>query len=208
MTAGPAIRTVAPAALPVSVNELKAQLNLEGINGDSEDAYLAGLIRVAAEEAENYTGLSLITSTWTQTFSAWPTTKLPDLKLWRRPLQAVTSIEYRDAGGSPAGLLATVSPSVYRVSGIGADIVPGYVRLDNGQAWPTALDIAEAVIVTYTAGFGADHNSVPESIRHAVLLIAATRYAYREDVVMGTTIAELPMASKSMLRYWRPLAVA
>jgi hypothetical protein len=49
---------------------------------------------------------------------------------------------------------------------------------------------------------------VPELIRHAILMAAGTFHGFREDVVMGSTVAELPFASKALLRDWRPLAVA
>lgn len=207
MTYGDAIRTVPPAALAVSLAELKAHLRLEGIDG--EDAYLAGLVRVATDYVEQYTGLGLITQTWAQTFAQFPGTTYPTfLSLYRRPLQAVVSVDYLDSASSPAAA-TTLSAAGYTVAGVGADKAPGgSIHLASGAAWPVIISVPEAVTVTYTVGYGDDHNAVPELIRHAIMMAAGTFYAFREDVVMGSTIADLPIASKALLRDWRPPAVA
>lgn len=203
---GEPIRTVAPTALAVSLAELSAHLRLDGIDG--QEAYLAGLVRVSTEHVEQYTGLGLITQTWTQTFSAWPTSKQPGLTLWRRPLQDVASVEFLASEGSPSGLSSVLDPSVYRVIGVGGAKVAGNVRLATGATWPVLYDDPEAITVTYRVGFGDDHNAVPELIRHAIMQFASTLYGVREDVAMGSTVAELPFASKALLRDWRPLAIA
>jgi len=204
MIIGDPIRTVAPTALPVSLSEFKAH---ERILSDEEDAYLAGLLRVATEYAEQYTGLSLITSTWTQTFSAFaetnPTRNAP-LILRRRPLQAVLSVEYL----ADTTTSATLDPTSYRVLRIGSDMTPGAIALVYGGSWPTTFTDDEAITVTYRAGFGDDHNAVPEMIRHAIQMAAGTWYGFREDVIMGSTLAELPSTSRALLREWRPLGVA
>jgi uncharacterized phiE125 gp8 family phage protein len=148
---GDPIRTVPPAALPISLAELKAHTRLEGINGDSEDAYLAGLIRVATEYVEGYTGLGLITQTFTQAFQEFPGTSYPTfLRLFRRPLQAVVSVDYLDSAASPAAA-TTLSPASYTVSGIGADKGPGgAIHLASGASWPVIISVPEAVTVTAT----------------------------------------------------------
>lgn len=204
MIYGDPIRTVPPAALPVTLAEFKAQAR---VDTSDEDAIMVAYLRTATEFAEQYTGLSLISSTWTQTFSAWTTTKEPDLVLRRRPLQSVVAVDFMSAVGSPPGD-SVLDPSVYRVIGIGQDKTPARVRLGYLQTWPTVLDDPEAITVTYTAGFGDDHNAVPEVIRHAILMAATTWFEFRGDVIMGSTVAELPMGSKNLLRHWRPLAVA
>jgi uncharacterized phiE125 gp8 family phage protein len=203
MVIGDPIRTVPPAALPLSLAELKAWCRFDL---DEEDAVLAGLIRAATEEVERYTGLALITSTWRQTSSTWPTTAERWI-LRRRPVQTV-SITHMDSSGSPVGTPIDLDPSIYRVLRLGSDTVPAEVSLAYGAVWPVAYTDPEAIAITYVAGYGDDHNAVPELIRQAIAMAAATHFAYREDVIMGSTIAELPFASQNLLRSWRPLAVA
>lgn len=203
MAFGDPIRTVPPAVLPVTLDELKAQARIDGTD---EDDLLLGYLYAAVEMAEHHTGLGLITQTWTQTFSAWPTTKQPELVLRRRPVQSVTQIDFMSDVGSPPGD-SVLDPSVYRVLGIGQDKSPARIRLAYGQTWPVLLDDAEAITVTYEVGFGDAKGSVPELIRHAILMAATTWYSFREDVTAGS-MSELPFASRALLRDWRPLAVA
>lgn len=193
---GDAIRILAPAAMPVSLAELKAQTR---ILSEDEDALMAGYLRAAVEHVEQYTGLGLIEQTWTQAFATFSDPMI----LRRRPLLSVVSVAYLDAAGATQAL----DDAEYSVAGVGADKSPGTVRRASGGTWPTALDVEEAVTVTYQVGFGETHNDVPELIRHAILLTAATWFIYREDL-SSERVSEVPGASKALLRDWRPLAVA
>lgn len=198
---GDAIRIVPPAALPISLAELKAQTR---VNFADEDALMLGYIRAAVEMCENFTGLGFITQTWTQTFSSFPTTSTGALLLRRRPLQEILSVNYLDGAGADTVLGTTI----YRAAGIGADRSPSSIWLSDGSSWPTILpSTLEAVTVTYTVGFGDDHNFVPELIRQAVMMAAATWFNFREDVVQGQSVQELPFNSKVLLLDWRELPV-
>lgn len=195
------IRLVAPAVIPVTLAEVKAQCNY--FESD-QDALLVGYIRSAVEMAEAETSLGLITQTWQQSFRTFPSKATQSLTLYRKPIQAITDISYLDSSGA----VATLGSSIYRVNGIGADRTFGYVQLASGAAWPTAISAAEAITVTYMVGFGDDWNSVPEMIRQAIKVAVATWFNFREEVVMGTTVAELPWSSRALLRYWRSVAIA
>jgi uncharacterized phiE125 gp8 family phage protein len=196
------IRTVPPSALPVTLAELKAQIRY--FNSD-EDAILMAYLRSAVEVCENYTYLGFITQTWQQAFTAFPTATALRMTLKRRPVQEVLSIGYLDV----AGIDQIADPLTYQVAGIGNDHACATVRIGSAQTWPPVYDSSDqAAVVTYRVGFGDDHNAVPEQIRDAILLCAATKFGYREDVVMGTSLSEIPERSKVLLRDWRPLAVA
>jgi uncharacterized phiE125 gp8 family phage protein len=86
MIASSAIRVIAPATMPVALQELKAQVRY--FDSD-EDATLLAFLRSSVEEAENYTGLGLITQTWKQSWSAFPTLPSTSLKLQRYMRQAI-----------------------------------------------------------------------------------------------------------------------
>lgn len=195
------VRTVPPASLPVSLPEFKAHAR---VTESDEDAVMTSQLRAAVQACEEYTGLGLITQTWVQTWPAFPATGQPSLRLGRRPVQAVLGVQYLDEGLATQ----TLATSVYRVNGIGWDIAPATIGLAVGGAWPTVYGSGDAVTVTYRVGFGDSHTSVPELIRHAIYMTAASFFGFREDVIMGSTVADLPFASKNLLRGWRPLAVA
>jgi uncharacterized phiE125 gp8 family phage protein len=194
------VRIEPPSSLPVTLAELKAQSRY--FNSD-EDAILTTHLMAAIQMCENYTYLGFLTQTWQQSFSAFPATG--SLKLQRRPVQGVLSVSYLDS----AGVEQPADPLTYQVAGIGNDHVCTRVRVGSSQTWPQIYDSTDAgVTVTYRVGFGDDWNAVPEQIRLAILYEASTYLGFRENVVMGTTVTELSFTTKSMLRDWRPLAVA
>lgn len=202
---GEPVRIGAPTALPVSLAELKAHCR---IDLDEDDALLMGYLRAAVEWVESYTGLALISSTWQQTASAFPTASIryPNaaIELSRRPVQAITAIDYLDAGG----VAAVLDPSIYVLAGVGGNRRSARITLGTGQAWPAIYTHSEAVTVTYIAGFGDTHNEVPELIRHALMLLVSTWYDYRGDLEQGPAVNEVPLASKALLAEWRAFGVA
>jgi uncharacterized phiE125 gp8 family phage protein len=198
------IRTVPPVALPVSLAEIKAQCNL---TDNSHDAILMHYVRMATDYVEEVTGLGLITQTWQQSFSAFS----PEMILYRRPLRMVgsplvpaVSINYLDTGS----VYSTLTSSAYLVSLGSAQDFP-IIQLGYGGVWPDTFISSESVTVTYTVGFGPDWNYVPNMIRGAIMMAAASYFAYREDIVMGTSVSDvLPFASRNLLRPWCPVVVS
>jgi uncharacterized phiE125 gp8 family phage protein len=196
------IRVVAPTALPLSLAELRAQCRLTDDDGTDDDPMLLLWLRAAVDYAERYAGIGLITQTWEQRFPIFVNT---GLKLWRRPVQSIVSIEYLDAGGATQ-LLDT---SVYRLSGMNAGLPQPTVQPAYVQAWPDTSWLAdEAVVVRYVVGFGDDHNSVPEPIRQALLLMVSYYWNQRETALVDPQIVEVPFGTHALLDLWRPVALA
>lgn len=188
--AGDPIRVAPPVALPISLVEFKSHVR---VSSTDEDAIMAGYIRSATEQSENYAGLGFISQTFAQTFSSFPTRAEP-LVLGLRPLQSVLQITYLDTAGASQILDA----SAYRVAGVGWDKTPASI-------WPTTTlpgtsTALDAVTVHYLVGFGESYNEVPELIRLAVMQAAATFYSFREDIGEAK---ELPSNSKTFLSFWR-----
>ena len=64
------------------------------------------------------------------------------------------------------------------MAGLGNDHRCASLRGVSSVPWPSLYDSTdEGITVTYRVGFGPDHNYVPETIRHAILLAAATSFA-------------------------------
>ena len=82
------------------------------------------------------------------------------------------------------------------------------VRLGPGQTWPGVLVDHEAITVTYVAGFGDDHNAVPEQIRHALLMLVAYLFNQRESALIDPIIVEVPFGTNVLLEPWRLPALA
>lgn len=56
----------------------------------------------------------------------------------------------------------------------------------------------DAVQVTFTAGW-ADEGSIPPPLRAGVLYMVAQLHANREPVVLGESVAEIPLTLRNLL---------
>lgn len=182
----------APIELPVSLDEAKAHLR---ITHSAEDTHLALLIGAAVEHAEE-SGLQIVTATWKQTLEAWPTGGKP-IKLYRHPVQAITSIQYVDENGDTQ----TLDAASYQLSA--PDRQRARVNLVHGESWPSLYpDRMDAVTITFTAGFGAQADC-PSGLKVALLAILTELYDRRGDVAPGAPLHRVPMGIERCLRSFR-----
>lgn len=145
------------------------------------DPELNRLIKSARQVCENLSRRAFITQTLELVLNAFPSN---EIDLPRPRLQSVTSIKYLDSDG----VEQTLSASGYVVD---TDSEPGRVYLAYGESWPTTRDIQNAVRIRYVAGYGAA-SAVPESLKQFMLTLIAQAYEYREPVVTGTIVSEMP----------------
>lgn len=172
------VLTTAATAYAVDLCELKEQVQ---VDHDGDDSLLNRLIKVATLSVENWCNIALITQTRRMTFQEFPVEFRPD----RPPLIAVSSIGYTDTNGDSQ----TVATATYRVQ---TDERPGRVQLAASKSWPTIKEDTD-VTLTYTCGYGASSSSVPQDLRHAVMLVAQMLYE-------GCTDAEqMKMAADNLL---------
>ncbi|MCK5611364.1 phage gp6-like head-tail connector protein, partial [Candidatus Pacearchaeota archaeon] len=80
--AWPYIVTVAPATLPLTVNEVKEHLRID-LDDKTQDALLKVLIRAATDYAEKYTKIDFITRTYETLRDSF----IDSLEIRRTPLQ-------------------------------------------------------------------------------------------------------------------------
>jgi uncharacterized phiE125 gp8 family phage protein len=153
--------------LPVSLDEAKAHLRV--LNGE-QDVHILSLIAAATEYCEGATGRSLrVSETVVQSYDCWPGCRI---ELDRQPVLAVTSLKYYDADG----VLQTVASSNYRVHT--SRNAAGWVEIDGDFTRPTLDSRANAVELTYTAGYAAEVVAggvettlgVPAMAKHAIKL--------------------------------------
>ncbi len=176
---------VPPEEEPVSLEEAKAHLRVDGYH---EDALIAALITAAREYAEGFQQRALVTQTLELTLDCFPISG--EIELPRPPIQAVESITCTLADGSTI----TVDPSSYVV-----DAPSGRLALAYGASWPAVtLAPVGGVKIRYRAGYG-DATKVPAKVKQAILLIVGHWYANREDVVVATVANRLPMAAEALL---------
>lgn len=172
--------TTAPEQEPVSLEDAKEHLRVEG---EDEDALIAMKLAAARSELEETIRRAIITQTWRLKLDAFPD-GAGDILLPRPPLQSVTSITYVDADGATQ----TLATSVYEAQ---ADEEPARVTLKYGQNWPAVRDQPNAVTVTFEAGYGDSPEDVPAPLRAWLLLRMAELYENREPTVIGTVVGRM-----------------
>lgn len=159
----------APATEPLDATTLKLWCR---IDASTEDDILTGLCIPAARLAcENATGRALITQTWEAVLDAWPAAAA--IELLRAPVIAVTSVKYIDTDG----VEQTLDASAYALD---KDSEPGWLLPAYDTDWPEARDVANAVRVRYTAGYGLAAADVPQALRMWIALHAAAHFNSRE----------------------------
>lgn len=154
-------RTVDPTSWPISLAEAKRALDL----GDTttEDTEINELIPVAVEMVEEDTQRSICNQTWQLTMDYFPDV----IELRRPPVTAVSSVQYIDEDS----VTQTFAASNYDVDTTSA---PGRIILsDSSVGWPTINDEPNAVIVTFTAGYGSD---VPRIAWQACMIALKSLY--------------------------------
>jgi len=182
-------QTVPPAVEPVTLPELKDQLNL----GESDDhnTHLNRLNVIARRHVEAQTWRQLINATWQLSLDAFPTRCEDDdgfIYVPRPRLQSVTSILYIDGNGT----LQTWDSSKYQVDARGE---PGRIAPAFGQTWPTTRRVFNAVTITFVAGYGTTPATVPEDLRHAINILVAFMFDHRTE-----DLSKAPPAVAALLK--------
>jgi uncharacterized phiE125 gp8 family phage protein len=174
-----------PAAEPLTLEESKAWLRLDG---GSEDVLVAALVAAARAAVELACGRLLIAQGWRWRLDAWPAGAA--IRIPVSPVTAVTGVSVTTAAGPvsvAAGdwLLATTSDPA---------------RLVFLRPPPAPAVAAGAITITGTAGIGATPAALPEALRHAVRLTLAALWENRGDAAVA---AAVPPAALALVEPWR-----
>lgn len=180
------IRVITPPTVePVTLAE--AKLHVRANDTTEEDAAIEAMITAAREECEHYLQRTIaptVLGLYLDAFPAGP------ILLPRGPVISIAQVQYVDADG-----VATVLPQA-RYSLDEAQLEP-WILPAFGFDWPATRDEANALRVTYTAGFTA----CPASIKAWIMLRIGTLYRFREadsdKPVVGSQFAD------RLLDQWR-----
>lgn len=192
-----------PAMLPVSLEDAKAHLR---VDGDDDDALITGLLQAAVSHLDGWTGVlgrCLVEQSWRLDFDAF--SRCMRIPLW--PIISIESVTWRNA----AGQVATIADSNYALA---TDERGAYVRWDKAYGFPTGLYESAAVSVLVKAGYpttpAAGGNpaisTVPAALKVAILLLVGTWFDNREATVSGNA-AELPFAVKVLIGPFRRISI-
>lgn len=187
-------RTTDAVAEPILFAEAQAHLRID--TNDEQD-HIEALIVAARMHVEEFTDRQLITATRTLKLDTFPSSSCP-IELPKPPLASISSVAYLDADGASQTLSASTDYQSDLLSH------PGRLLPQPGVLWPeTEFERLNAVTIVYTAGYGAAGSSVPRPLRLAMLLLIGQWYENRENIVVGTTATELPMAAKALCGPYR-----
>lgn len=160
-------RTTSPAEEPITTAQAKLQIGLaSGVTGWND--LLTIDITAARQLFEEHAEYCCVESTYTLTMDEFPSDYI---QLNIRPVQSVTSIQYRDIDGN----LQTWASTNYRLD---AGSVQPRIVYDDNALFPV-LDVRpEAITITFVAGHE-DASSVPSMIKKALLIAVKDAFENR-----------------------------
>jgi uncharacterized phiE125 gp8 family phage protein len=181
--------TSPPAVEPLTLSEAKAHLR---VSGSDDDTTVASYLSAARIRFERETGRQLITADFTFRLDRFPH-GLESIKLPRPPLQEVEEIHYIDPAGDEQTLVAGTD---YIVD---TDREPGEIRLAYNKTWPSTRLQPNAVEIDFVAGYGDDTTDVDELIRGAIRLMLGQFFEYREDLISGVSVSQIPRGAAAII---------
>lgn len=186
----------APAPI-VDGAEVKAFLRLSDADTAviNDDALIGSLMDAATsflDGADGYLGRALGRQRWRLTLDAFPRDAI---EVPLPPLHSVTTITYRDSGGTTR----TLGASEFRVLIPGA--APGIIRPTGAWGFPATARDGGAVQIEFTAGY----ETVPAPIRTAILQHVALLYENREMAAGGSALTAVPFAGLALVEPYRRL---
>jgi uncharacterized phiE125 gp8 family phage protein len=180
------VRVTAPSASPISLAEAKAQMRVEGTD---EDTVIQRLIdaAVAFVDVQGALGFAMMTQTWGQWIGPNPST----VSLLLGPVQSVSAIKYYDTNGT----LQTATLADFNVFGTPNRIT---ITPKTGKAWPITQTRDDAIKIEYVVGYGDTSSSVPQTVRHALMMLVAHWYENRETSA-EKSMTEVPYGFHEMI---------
>lgn len=162
-----------PTVEPVTLAEAKLH---QRIDVSEDDALVSMWITAIREHAEHLTGMTLAPTRFGLYLDEFPA---DGIELPGGPVTSVVSVQYADS----AGVLQTLDSGDYALDDAQE---PSWILPAYGVTWPSTQDVANAVRVTYDAGFSA--SNVPAPIKAYILAALGTCYANREHTAQADRV--------------------
>ncbi len=181
----------APSVEPVSVDDFKA---FTKVSGDTDDGVIEDILKAARVACEQYCSRPFVNTTYKQTQDGFEYINGYFIRLLKKDVQSVTSVKtYNQSNAS-----TTFSTDYYFLDKASSEIV-----VNEGITIPTTR-VRAGVEIIYISGFGATAASVPQDVKHAILMYAQTIYDFNRNVEqLITTQYQMPEGAKTLLNPYR-----
>lgn len=174
----PTLVTGATALTLITKDAAKAHLRVDHTD---EDALIEELINAAESYLDGYSGIlgrALLNQTWAVKLGEF----FNPIRLPVGIASSITTVKYYDT----SNVEQTLASTVYQLL---TDALGSYVSLKPDQSWPSSYSRADAITVTWVAGYGAAAADVPAAIRLAMKFHIEKNYdrdpASRETLQMA-----------------------
>lgn len=162
--------TVAPAASPIALAELKIQTKIDWDDTAHDEWLTDFIIAPVVQFAENYTGRSFITRTFKTTRDCFASL----IVLKKAPFNSLVTFKYINTSDT---LTDVPSDDYYTIKK-----TYGEIKLSPNQSYPSDLtEKLNGIEIIFTAGYGAAKADVPADLKKAMLQHATFLYQNRGD---------------------------
>ena len=198
----------APTSNPIALSEAKSFLR---IDTNDDDTLINTIIAASREYFEEYTGRTLISTTYKLSLDGFGEDNIPIqegfytapymtfhkryIELPRPPLVSVTHVKTFDEDNTES----TYASSKYHIDSARN---PARIILKEGETWPTDLRVANGVEITYVGGYGSA-SDVPQSIKVGLREHITYLYEHRGDIEQN--LANFPLLAKQLYQPFRVL---
>jgi len=184
------VKVVTDSAIePVTLSEMKDHLR---VTSSDEDTLIESLITAARQAAEHYLSRSLISKTYEMTMDDWDTC----INIPFPPLLSVESIKYDGTSSDDQ----TFASSNYTIE---TRMEPGRIKI-TGSTPQLKSNTNGRIRIRFKAGYGENISDVPQAIRSAIKIIAATYFEEsRQDVISGAPVYRVPMGHRFLLAAYK-----
>jgi uncharacterized phiE125 gp8 family phage protein len=191
----------------VTLDEMVIHLRRD--DTEEDDQYIEACIASATTHVENATGLALADQTWEYFLDDFPVAgnavRNGPIYIPKPPMLEVLNFWYRDT----SGITGEIDNYSFEMPS-GDRPTPAILYAPFGGYWPETDALPGAVRIRFRAGFADESASpfvnytgaVPEMLKQVIKLYAATFYANREAMIVGTSHQRIGLY-EDMLRFFR-----
>lgn len=172
---------------PVTDADLKLFLR---VDHNREDDLISSINKAATSWTERFTGRKWVTAEYEYTLDRFPEDNVIELPV--SPLVSVASVEYLATDGTY---------QTFEDWDFDNTSQPGRVYCLPTASFPSTYNVPSAVTITFSAGYdqGSNLNSVPEDVKTAIKILAASLCENRQAEITGTTISKVQFSVEALL---------